>query len=253
LETGGVHSLAGGFGTGQSLDPAGSQRRPASLNEEKTMADINIERKTGLPVWIWLVPALLLVGLALFWLLSDRGTDDVALVEPASEATPQIAESRPDPAAAGATAPAVQQYLDTCAAREPSQMAMDHQYTSNCIRMLVQATRGAAPAGRADMVRSDLTAAEEAADRLADSATQAQDHSRHVRTAFTSVANAIYALQSPPSTPGTQRGTLMQRAEAVRADGLLLEQRTEVQSFFAQAGDALRNMTGNAAAAGSAR
>ena len=51
------------------------------------MAEIPIEKKGGIPGWVWLLLALLLAALLLWWLLADDD-EEVAYTEPAVVAAP---------------------------------------------------------------------------------------------------------------------------------------------------------------------
>lgn len=69
------------------------------------MAEIPIEKKSGIPGWVWLLLALLIGALLLWWLLDDDGNDaveytgsDAVAVAPADTVDPAL------PAAAGAAA-----------------------------------------------------------------------------------------------------------------------------------------------------
>lgn len=61
------------------------------------MAEIPLEKKSGIPGWVWLLLALLLAALLLWWLLADD--EEVAVVENDTVAAAPIV-----PAAAGAYA-----------------------------------------------------------------------------------------------------------------------------------------------------
>jgi hypothetical protein len=93
------------------------------------MADIDIERR-GAPVWIWWILGLILLGFLLLWLLTPT-RERVAEVEPAAPILTEEVTTEPLRPAA------VEQYLVQCAPREPGEMGVEHEYTSNCIRRLV--------------------------------------------------------------------------------------------------------------------
>lgn len=63
------------------------------------MAEIPIEKKSGIPGWVWLLLALLLGALLLWWLLGDDDDDAVVYDENAA-----VAEQTFDPAATTAVA-----------------------------------------------------------------------------------------------------------------------------------------------------
>ena len=52
------------------------------------MAEIPLEKKGGIPGWVWLLLALLLAALLLWWLLADNDAEEVAYTDPAVVAAP---------------------------------------------------------------------------------------------------------------------------------------------------------------------
>lgn len=66
------------------------------------MAEIPIEKKSGIPGWVWLLLALLLGALLLWWLLDDDGNDAVEYTEPDAAAVAPVDPVAP--VAAGAAA-----------------------------------------------------------------------------------------------------------------------------------------------------
>lgn len=52
------------------------------------MAEIPVEKKSGIPWWVWLLLALLLVGLLLWWLLDDGDEAEYAAVAPVTTEAP---------------------------------------------------------------------------------------------------------------------------------------------------------------------
>ena len=211
------------------------------------MADIDIERK-GPGIWPWII-GLVVLGLVA-WLLFSLFGNDATIEEPVVAAV-DPAPMAPVPSMAGADSasvpPAVQQYLASCAAREPSAMALDHQYTSNCIQALVNGVD--AVLQRPDMAgidaRGQMQEARQSAQRLAQSAETASDHAGMTRGAFEAIAAVMNTIQDARH-PGfeAQVAELEETANSIQTGTDLLNQREAVQRYFAQAGDVLTAMAG---------
>lgn len=209
------------------------------------MADIDIQRK-GPAIWPWII-GLLVLGLLTWALLEMFDTDEV-VEEPVATAV-DPAPVAPAPAvgdagdAGGAAVPAaVQQYLTTCAPREPGAMGLDHQSTSGCIRQLVDAVEAVLqdPARSGIDVQAPLQAARQQAQQLEQSANQSAQHAGMTRDAFVSIATLLNSVQDAryPGLEG-QAAQLEEAARSVQASDDLLDQREPVQRFFRQAGDLL--------------
>lgn len=211
------------------------------------MADIDVERKSPM-TWIWLLLALVVLGLLMIWLLADPARDQVAVVDqPAMEPAPPAAPVDPAPVAAAR----VEEYRQQCAPREPMEMGLDHQYTASCLLNLVAAMEESIPAERLTAVQGELAGARDAAQRLEQSPPDALDHSAMARDGFRSVATAFEHIQQqwhPQLAQPVQQ--LSRTAEAVDPGEPLLEQRSEIQAFFARAGDALDQVSGTGVGTG---
>lgn len=218
------------------------------------MADIDVERKGGPGIWPWIIGLIVLALLA--WLLIEwlGDDDDVVVDEPVAgvvEPAP-VAPVAPTEAGPGAVPAPVQQYLTTCAPREPQAMGLDHQYTSNCVQQLVAATEAVmqSPNLQGVDVQAQLQEARQRAERLAQSPQASTEHAGMTRDAFTSVAAVLDGMQDARYPElGTQVDQLRQAAQSVQPTGTLLDQREPVQDFFRQAGDVLNRMAMAPAAA----
>lgn len=222
------------------------------------MADIDVERK-GPSIWPWILGLLLL--LLLGWLLWEWLDDDEeVLTDPATVGVTEPLPPGPVPPVAvapgqdtlGAALPApVQQYLTTCTDAQGS-MAMDHQYTSNCIQRLTASLDAVlqSPNLQGVDVRSELQDYRQKAQRLVESPEASTQHANMTRDAFTSMATLLNKVQDAryPGLSG-QVDQLEQRAQSVQAEQQLLEQRDAVHGFFRQAGDVLQAMATTPAAA----
>jgi hypothetical protein len=87
---------------------------------------------------------------------------------------PVVTQPMPSPVPTGvepAVGPAaeVREFQATCASREPAQLGLDHQYTSECLRMLVVALERSVPQQRLTALQAEIDRARDAARRMADS------------------------------------------------------------------------------------
>jgi hypothetical protein len=217
------------------------------------MADIDVERKSGTPVWPWILGLLVLALLA--WLLLGR-TDRDRVVTPIAEDTIPAAEAVPGQAQRTA---AVDQYLTWHEQTDTAEMGVQHEYTATGLRQLADALES--------IVRQDAvgeTAIEprmqtlrQNANQLQETHWESQDHSNLAREGFISAAEVVEALRDHRFTQQQQLGQsvprVRQSAEAVSPTVPLLEQRDAVHRFFDSSADALRQMTDNRAGAQTGR
>ncbi|MEW5929336.1 MAG: hypothetical protein AB1941_17930 [Gemmatimonadota bacterium] len=216
------------------------------------MADIDIERK-GPGIWPWIIGLLVLALVA--WLLVEALADDdeaveqpvAAVTEPAPPPADPVATAPAAAGAAGAAAlpAAAQEYMTTCAPREPGSMALDHQYTSDCIRRLVASVEAMVrqPGMAGVDVQAQLADARQRAERLVQTPETSAEHAGMTREAFTSLAALLGTVQDQryPAMDG-QATRLEQTAGSVQPSRPLLDQREAVQDFLRQAGDLLQGM-----------
>ena len=64
------------------------------------MADINVERKSGLP-WLWIILGLILLALLIWWLVPDGEEEPVVATSPMAEIQPPTVGAPPEPVAQG--------------------------------------------------------------------------------------------------------------------------------------------------------
>ncbi|MEX2569738.1 MAG: hypothetical protein WD737_00430 [Gemmatimonadota bacterium] len=207
------------------------------------MADIDIERKESAGMWWWIL-GLIAVALIAYLLATGLGDDEVAIEEPI--AAPVVEEPGPPLDAAPAAPAAVQQYQQACAAAEPGQMGLDHQYTSQCVQHLVDAIDAVVAQNQLETAQlsTRLEDARTAATNLAESAPEATMHSQLTRDAFTSIVAIFENVETDQFPQLDERvGQLSSAAESVEPEGDLLEQREAVQQFFSEAGDLLDDLT----------
>jgi hypothetical protein len=207
------------------------------------MADIDVERKSGIPLWPWLLALLVLALLA--WLLLGRTDRDRV-------ATPVVNDTIPAAEAVPVTAtrtPAVEQYLAFVEEEDSAQMGLQHEYTASGLRQLADALESVVRQDTVGQtaVEPRLQALRQNADRLRDTPEESLQHADFAREGFVSASELIEALHEHRFRQQPQLGQtasrVRERAEAVSTTEPLLQQRQAVHGFFQAAGDALRHMT----------
>lgn len=214
------------------------------------MADINLEERRRARWGPWLLGLVLLVlGI---WVVAELlDTDEVPVAEegievlepaPAAEVTPL------EPGSPTALPDAVQRFESQCAVAGPEQtdMGRQHQFTSNCIGLMVQALDAAVQADTVDgMVLSQkLEALRTDAQELRESDPSALTHAGTVQDAMRSSADLVTTLQSarhPDDSRLEQSASELERiAGEIDTQRPLLEQRQVVQRFFDTTAETLR-------------
>lgn len=214
------------------------------------MAEINIEKKSGPPAWIWIVGVVVLALIA--WaVISMMGGDDRDDWTTAQDTAVTTAPAQmPATAAAGTTPEAVQTFRRECAVDEGQRtddMGQDHEFTVNCLQQLAAAIESTArhAAGQAN-VDAHVQTIRQHAQQIRDSDPMSTQHANWTRDAFDAGVNALESLQQASATPDTQaQGAVAQARQAaqqMRASELHTEQYTHVRSYFRNAAQALEGM-----------
>ena len=208
------------------------------------MADIDVERR-GTSIWPWIIGLIILALLIwlLFALLGDDG-EEVAIEEPV--AAPVVAEP-----AAPDLPPAVEAYMTTCTeemGQPQGQMGLEHDYSVGCLQelgnsldaLIVQQT----------VANTDVSQALEdyrgTVQQLQASDESSMSHADLTRNAAMSAAALMQAVNnayfSDDAAVGTAVSEAGRAAEGIQPGVAMLDQRDAVQTFFREAGDALRAM-----------
>lgn len=214
------------------------------------MADIDVQRKSGPPIWLWLL-GLLLLALILWGIMSMMGSDDEPVLTGLDTvSTPGVttpADTVTGTIALGAEAEA---FLRDCAVEEgaqPDAIGVEHEFTINCFENLAAALDGLAQRQNASGVQQHTQTIRTQAQQIRQSPTDVARHANMSREAALAGASAFEALQQAPASPGTQnRGraaSVRQAAEQIDASQPQLEQ-TALRGYFRSAGDALRAASG---------
>ena len=208
------------------------------------MADIDVERR-GTSIWPWIIGLIILALLLwlLFALLDDDG-DEVAVEEPV--AAPVIAEP-----AAPDYPPAVEAYMTSCTdemGQPQGEMGLEHDYSVSCLQELGNSLD--ALIAQQTVSDTDVSTALEdyrgTVQQLQASDESSMSHADLTRNAAMSASALMQAMNNAyfdgEAAVATAVGEAGQAAEGIRPGVAMLDQRDSVQSFFREAGDALRAM-----------
>jgi hypothetical protein len=209
------------------------------------VADIDIQERRG-SAWPWIIGLLALV--LVIWVaveaIDDEG-DDMAVTDPAEEVYP--ADVDVGAPAAPAIPAEVMTFDQQCASGEgmTEEMARAHEFTVSCVRQLAGALQaviqrdtvgGAALAAQLEQLRTKV-------DGLSTNPAS-PEHSTalaEVMSEASSLINQVEEDRLNGSDALERRAGRVQAAvDSFDADGVLLDQRDAIVSFFREASSALR-------------
>jgi hypothetical protein len=207
------------------------------------MAEIEIKKKT--PIWPWIVGILAVLAILYFIFLygdddveSDDVTNDVEMV------TDDVSNSEYDTANpfSETAVSAISEY-HTFIAEEP-EMGLEHEYTHNALRKLIDATEAVA-----STLSVDITAQLETARANADFVTKDPydvDHADKINNAGNIIVQALDKIQNQKFPDLDESSAELQNSVTnIVPATQTLEQKAAVKNFFEKAGDLLTNMKNN--------
>lgn len=214
------------------------------------MADIDVQRREGAPIWLWLVGAALLA--LLIWAIfamTGRDDDQIGMVQDTTMVATETAPlTTPEPV--GAVPAAVTEYMRECNLEEgarPDDMGLEHEFTINCFERLANSIEAVAQqrAGAANVTQHVETIRRNT-QQLKESGQTAANHASLTRDAAAAGASALESMQQSLTTADTQVQSsvaeVRSAAEQIQPGAMQLEQLGDVRSYFARAGDALNGL-----------
>jgi methyl-accepting chemotaxis protein len=214
---------------------------------EVPVADINVERKAGPPVWMWIL-GLLLLALIIWAIFSMMGRDDRQVVAPVTDTA--VAPIGTTERAAPVTTLSAEGeafmrdcYLDE--GQRVEEMGLDHRFTVNCFNNLAASIDELARQHGVTTGVTDHT--QTIRDRMREIEQSPADATRHAnwtREAAVAGASAMESVQQRAQTGGQQVQQMRQQAERIQGTELQQEQMTPLRSYFRSAGDALQSLAG---------
>lgn len=215
------------------------------------MADIDVQRREGAPIWLWLVGAALL-ALLIWAIFAITGRDDeqIGMVQDttmvaATETAPVVTPAPVDGAPAALT-----EYMNECRLEEgtrPEDMGVEHEFSVNCFERLASSIEAVAQQRAADAaVRQHVEVIRRNAQQIRQSDPISTEHAAQTREAAAAGASALEAMQQSAQTADAQLQSsvaeVRSAAQQISPDALQLEQRGDVRTYFARAGDALNRL-----------
>ncbi|NCA86552.1 MAG: hypothetical protein EOM83_13435 [Clostridia bacterium] len=197
------------------------------------MAEIKIEKKK--PVWPWILLAVVVVGLIIWWVAADDDvdrimTDDTTQVQDGDRNS--MSGERPDE---------VNTYVMIFDERNMGEMSLDHDFTNNALTKLIDAVRAQADQDEYN-IKADLDQAREYADQVTRDPYETT-HADNIRKAAESIARALQNMQQA-NYPNLKNEAqqVQDAAMAIRPGVLTLDQKNEVKTFFRKSADLLDKM-----------
>ena len=200
------------------------------------MAEIRGGRKRP-TLWQWIDLAAAVVIAVVLWgyVRMSNAPEKYAHQQAAEAETPRAV---PTTGSGPAVAAPVNEYLTFV--KDPQvERGLEHDYIAAGIRKL---TTALAALARDPALNAELAALRQNAYRIQENP-QALTHSKQTREMFSAAASLMSRVQRPQAASAQelrdQIATVREAAEAVRVNRRLLQQKTEVERFFAAAGDAV--------------
>ncbi len=191
------------------------------------MAEIKIEKKP--PVWPWILAALALVALLLYFFVWNRDdTDTMATTDEMDMAGP------------AASTGAVAEYIDYVN-NDADKMGLDHDYANAALEKLTRAVEAKAADTGYD-VKADLDEVQQYADNITKDEF-ATTHANSIRKADETLARALQNMQMAKYPAlSAEAEAVTNAANQINPDVLTLDQKGAVKGFFSRAADLLQKM-----------
>ncbi len=205
------------------------------------MAEIKIEKKK--PIWPWILAALVLLAVVLFFVFNDRNeTEEVAGMTEVENADRLGANDY------GATSDnngmnnngAVASYVQFVENSSAS-MGLDHEYSNEALSKLMAATQAKANQIGYD-AQADLDKVKTYADKIATDPYETS-HANSIRKAAELLTTALQNMQKAEYPQlSNEAEQLREASAAIDPSELTLNQKEEVKNYFEEAANLLQKM-----------
>jgi hypothetical protein len=205
------------------------------------MAEIKIEKK---PVWPWVLAALLVIGVIVFFLVRDDGTGGNGMAAPPqdrdrTERTDDRTARDDDRREDRAQVREVNEYVTYVS--EDRQMGLDHEYTSGALERLEAAVKAKADQLNYE-IQADLDRIDDHVGHITDDPMETT-HANHIRSAADALSTAMRNMQRQHYPALDRQAQQVEQAAAnIDPNTLTLDQRDAVKGFFDRSAELLRNM-----------
>lgn len=207
------------------------------------MAEIKVEKKK--PVWPWILLGLIILGIILYFVFADDDNE----IDDMEDNTEQIQDSIMTPTDTEATDTyevndvdneSVSNYIAHVG--DETRMGIDHEYTNTALIHLINAVDAKARELNID-VNADLQEIRNDANQITEDP-MSDSHANTIKDVGTKLANVMERLQSE-RFPNLSADVEQVKTAANNIDGavLTLEQKDQVNMFFQEAADVLRQMS----------
>jgi hypothetical protein len=214
------------------------------------MAEINIEKKSGPPAWLWIVGlvVLALIAWAVISMMTGDDRDDWTTAQDTAVTTTQPAQT---PATTPGGPMAVQTFSRECAVDEGQRtddMGLDHEFTVNCLEQLAASIESVAQqtAGQPN-VNPQVQTIRQNAQQIRDSDPMSTQHANWTREALNAGVTAMESLQQAGTAADQQAQNSIaqarQAAQQMQTSEVQLEQLTHIRSYMRNAAQALDSLS----------
>jgi hypothetical protein len=197
------------------------------------MTEIKIEKKKSMLPWILLILGIL----AAVWFLFFR--NDESKIDETNPNTEDVVDNN-DLQDVKENNMVVAEYV-TFVASDTTTMGINHEYSSQAISKLANATEEMAREVNVD-IKADIENAKQlAADIIQDPSST--NHGDKIKNAASTISNALATIQqSKYPNLSAETTDVKDAANSINAESLTLEQKDAVKSFFLKASDLLKAM-----------
>jgi hypothetical protein len=194
------------------------------------MAEIRVEKRK--PIWPWLVAALAVVILLIYFLAIQNGEEylDTAV---ATENTPTLLEVKEN----NSTIQSFVSFIES----DTNRMTLDHEFTNTALLRLTRSIEAAAEIAGYN-IRADLDKVREYAENITVNP-YVGTHADDIRRAADELSSVLRNIQQagyPELSSKTE--DLHNAAASIDPDVLTLQQKDKVKAFFAEAAELLEEM-----------
>lgn len=198
------------------------------------MAEIKIEKKN--PKWPWVLLILAIIGILLY-LFTFNGDEEIG--EMAEETTEEPADTRQD-ALNISTVSAYVSFIK----EDPDPMGLDHEFTSEALSKLINATDAMAEEINYDL-KKDMDTVKTLSEQITEDPFETT-HANAIKEAADILARVLQNIQQN-AFPGLadEADEVKNSVTDIETDVLTLNQKEDVKNFFRESADLLEKMNNN--------
>lgn len=202
---------------------------------QKSMAEINIEKKS--PKWPWILLAIIIIGVIIYlFAFNEEDEDNEVITE---ETTEEPLDTRQNALNNGTVAAFV-----SLIEQDPDPMGLDHEFTNEALSKLIDATQSMANEINYDIQR-DIDQVETLAQKITEDPFETT-HANSIKEAAGILAQSLQNMQQKSfSGLANEADQVKSAATDIQVDVLTLDQKEQVKNFFRESADLLDKMNNN--------